>query len=62
MILSAIIRLGGDFVDYLGVKDHSFFDSINFDDLIAKKVRHTMAISVHYRMIPLHTLWYNLFV
>ena len=31
-------RLGGSSEDYLEVKTHVFFSSIDFDDLMAKKV------------------------
>ena len=32
-------RLGGGPNDYKDVMGHKFFESINFDDLLAKKVR-----------------------
>ena len=33
-------RLGGGTDDYKEVKTHVFFSTINFDDLMAKKVKH----------------------
>lgn len=32
-------RLGGGPNDYKDVMEHKFFESINFDDLLAKRVR-----------------------
>ena len=37
-------RLGGSTEDYNDVKNHAFFSSINFDDLMAKKVHAVMIV------------------
>ena len=38
MFVCVCIRLGGGTEDYVHVKDHAFFATINFDDLMAKRV------------------------
>ena len=38
-------RLGGSTQDYVDVKNHAFFSSINFDELMAKKVRSVVMAS-----------------
>lgn len=39
-----VFRLGGGPNDYKDVIEHKFFESINFDDLLAKKVRNFLTI------------------
>ena len=39
-----LFRLGGGPNDYKDVIEHKFFESINFDDLLAKRVRNFLTI------------------